>query len=38
MWFRLKSVRFRFTKFLPNVVQATAHLSWNIVMLQAIDE
>ena len=34
----LISVRFRFTKFLPRVVQPTAHLSWTSVVLQAMDE
>ena len=34
----LISVRFRFIKFLPSVVQPTAHLSWIIVMLQMTDE
>jgi len=34
----LLGVRFRFTKFLPSVVQPTAHLSWISVMLQAMDE
>jgi len=34
----LISVRFRFPKFLPSVVQPTAHLSYISVMLQAIDE
>jgi len=34
----LRSVRFRFTKFLPNVVQPTAHFSWISVMLHAMDE
>jgi len=32
------SVRFRFTKFLPSVVQPTAHLSWISVMIQVMDE
>jgi len=31
------SVRFTFTKFLPSVVQPTAHLSWISVMLQGMD-
>jgi len=35
---RLISVRFKFTKFLPSVVQPTAHLSWINVMLQGMDE
>jgi len=34
----LISIRFRFTKFLPSVVQPTAHLSWISVMLQVMDE
>ena len=34
----LISVGFRFTKFLPSVIQPTAHLPWISVMLQAIDE
>jgi len=34
----LISVRFKFTTFLPSVVQPTAHLSWITVMLQAMDE
>ena len=34
----LISVTFMFTKFLPSVVQPTAHLSWISVMLQAMDE
>jgi len=34
----LINVRFRFTKFLPSVVQHTAHLSLISVMLQAMDE
>jgi len=34
----LISVRFRFTKFLPSVVQSIAHLSWISVMLQTMDE
>jgi len=34
----LISGRFRFIKFLPSVVQPTAHLSWISVMLQAMDE
>jgi len=34
----LISVRFRFTKFLPSVVQPTTHLSWIRVMLEAMDE
>ena len=34
----LISVRFRFTKFLPSVVQLTVHLSWISVMLQAMDK
>jgi len=34
----LISVRFSFTKFLPSVVQPTAHLSWISVMLQTMDE
>ena len=32
VWFRLLCVRFRFTKFLPSVLQPTAHLSWIRVM------
>jgi len=34
----LISFRFTFTKFLPSVVQPTAHLSWISVMLQAMDK
>jgi len=34
----LISLRLRFAKFLPSVVQPTAHLSWISVMLQAMDE
>jgi len=34
----LISVRLRFTKFLPNIVQLTAHLSWISVTLQVMDE
>ena len=34
----LISVRLRFPKFLPSVVQPTAHLSWISVTLQAMDE
>jgi len=34
----LISVRFRFTKFLPSVVQPAAHLSWISVMLQVMNE
>jgi len=34
----LISVRFTFAKFLPSVVQPSAHLSWIRVMLQAMDE
>jgi len=34
----LISIRFRFTQFLPRVVQSTTHLSWISVMLQAMDE
>jgi len=33
----LISIRLRFTKFLPSLVQLTAHLSWVSVMLQAMD-
>jgi len=32
------SVRFRFTKFLPSIVQPIAHLSWISVMLQVMDK
>jgi len=34
----LISVKFGFSKFLSSVVQATAHLPWISVMLQAMDE
>jgi len=34
----LISIRFRFTKFLPSIVQPTAHLSLISVMLQAMDK
>jgi len=34
----LISVRLRFIKFPPRVVQPTAHLSWINIMLQAMDE
>ena len=34
----LISFRFAFTKFLPSIVQRTAHLSSISVMLQAMDE
>jgi len=34
----LISVRFMVTKFLPRIVQPTAHLSWISVMLQLMDE
>ena len=34
----LISFRFTSTKFLPSVVQTTAHLSWISVMLRAMDE